>query len=112
MIVDDEPDVLEFQKAFFSRRKHQVFTASNKTDALCILKNELPDIIFCDLRLDTDNAGLDILEQAKLIKPDLTFYLITGLADGSIEEKALKAGAKEVLTKPISNEALEKKITV
>ena len=50
------------------------------------------------------------MEQAKKIKPDTVVYLITGLPEVEIEKKGLALGAKELLHKPITNEALEGKI--
>ena len=111
LIVDDELDVLEFQKAFLGRRNHNVFTAKNPPDALEIIKNQALDIVFCDIKLEGESSGLDILEQAREIKPNLVFYLISGFVDREIEEKGLKLGAKEVLNKPIKNEKLEEKIS-
>lgn len=110
LIIDDEVDVLEFQKSYLSRRKYQVLTALNTKEAIEAIKNESPDIVFCDVRLETDTAGLDILEQAKKLKPDITVYLITGLPGIELEKKGLALGAKELLRKPITNEALEGKI--
>jgi len=109
--VDDEPVVLEFQKAFLTRHSHKVFTAANTQQALQAIKDTALDIVFCDVKLDTDSSGLDILAQAKKIKPNLAFYLISGFLDKEIEEKGLQLGAKGVLNKPIKNEDLEKKIS-
>ncbi|RJP28926.1 MAG: response regulator [Candidatus Omnitrophota bacterium] len=110
LVVDDEKDVLEFQKAFFTRRKHDVATASTKIDALSLIKDFKPEIIFCDLRLEDEEAGFDILLEAKNFSLKTVCYLITGLSDKALEDKALKMGAKEILTKPISNEELLNKI--
>lgn len=109
MVVDDEPDVVEFQKSYLTRRGYQVFTAGSTPEAIEAIKKESPDIVFCDLRMETDTAGLDILEQAKKIKPDITVYLISGFTDKAIEERGLALGAKEILPKPLPNADLEKK---
>jgi CheY-like chemotaxis protein len=110
LLIDDEPDAIEFQKSFLTRRNYVVFTARNTDEAINIIKERAPDIIFCDIRLETDTAGLDILAQAKKIKPDIIVYLVTGLLDKDIRESGIALGAKEVLIKPASNEDLEKKI--
>ena len=110
LIIDDELDVLEFQKSYLARRKYQVFTAKNSQEAISSIEKESPDLVFCDLRIERDDSGLTIIEQAKKMKPGLTIFLVTGLLDKEIEEKALALGAKEVLHKPIRNEDLEKKI--
>ena len=110
LIVDDEVDVLEFQRCYLQRRKYQVFTAFNTPKALEVFNKESPSIVFLDLRLETDTRGLEILEGIKKTKPDTVVFLLTGIIDKEIEDKALALGAKEVLHKPITNEVLENKI--
>jgi len=110
LIVDDEPDVIEFQASYLRRRKHEVFTAKNTTEALEAIKNISLDLVFCDIALETSFAGFSILEQAKKLKPELPIYLITGFVDKDIMERGISLGAREVLGKPVSNEDLELKI--
>lgn len=110
LIIDDEPDIVEFQKAFLSRRKHEVITATNSSEALEMIRANTFEIVFCDVRLDTDSAGLKILEETKKLKPQVQFFLITGLIDKEIHDKGMALGAREILTKPISNAQLEQKV--
>ncbi len=110
LIIDDEPDIAEFQKSYFTKRKYEVLVAVNTKDALEKIKNDSPDIVLCDVRLDSDRAGLEILSEAKKIKPNIVVFLITGLLEKDIHDQGLALGAKEVLTKPISAEELENKI--
>jgi two-component system response regulator SaeR len=110
LLVDDEPDVIEFQKHYLERRKYEVITAVNTKEAIEAIKNSSPDIAFCDIKLETSTSGFDILEQAKKLKPEMVIYLVTGYLDKETEQKGLSLGAKEVLTKPLPNEQLEKRI--
>jgi len=110
LIVDDEPDIVEFQKSFLTRRKHEVFAATDTESALAVIRKETLDIVFCDLRVDTDTSGLDILEEVKKAKAAPAFYLITGIIDRKMQEEALRKGAKEVIYKPVPNQTLEAKI--
>jgi DNA-binding NtrC family response regulator len=109
LIVDDEPDVIEFQRRYLERRKYNVFTAANTPQAIEAVTKESPDIVFLDLRIETDTQGLVILEEIKKIRPDTTVFLVTGIIDREIESQALALGANEVLHKPLPNEELEKK---
>lgn len=111
LIVDDEPDILEFQQAFLARRNHNVTTASKAEMAIELIKHNEFDVVFCDLKLEGELGGMHILEQSKKIKPSLTFYLISGFVDKETEEKGLQLGAREVLNKPINNDKLEEKIS-
>lgn len=110
LLIDDEPDVVEFQKRFLERRKYEVLTATNTKDAIEAIKNNSPDIVFCDIKLETETSGFDILEQAKKLKPEMIVYFITGYLDKETEQKGLSLGAKAVLGKPLLNEELEKRI--
>ena len=110
LIIDDEADVVEFQKSYLARRKHEVSIARNTAEALEAIKNNPFDIIFCDLRIDTDTSGLDILEEAKKHSSCAVFYIVTGVIDRQIENRAMESGAKEVLHKPVPNQVLDEKI--
>jgi DNA-binding response OmpR family regulator len=110
LVVDDEPDVVAFQRDFLKRKNFSVLTATNSNEAIELIKRESPDIVFCDLRLDSESAGLDILVQARAIKPNIIFYILSGLVDREIEEKGLALGAKEILAKPISLEKMIERI--
>ena len=60
------------------------------------------------MRIDSDHAGLEILRQAKEINSKIEFYLVTGLLEKELQTQGLRLGAREVLTKPITNEVIEK----
>jgi len=110
LLVDDEPDILEFQKSYLLRRQHEVLTAFNTNDAIRAIKDNNPDIVFCDICIDTEKAGFEILKKAIEINSKIVFYLVTGLLEQGLEELGLGLGARGVLSKPISNEAIEKRI--
>lgn len=110
LLVDDEPDITEFQKSYLCRRNYQVITAKNTKEAIEAIKDNSPDIVFCDIKLETETSGFNILEEAKKIKPEIIVYLVTGYLDKETEQRGLSLGAKGVLGKPIPNEELEKRI--
>ena len=49
LVVDNHPVVLKFMTELFEKQGHQVKTAETGLDALDILKNFIPDVIFVDL---------------------------------------------------------------
>ena len=110
LIIDDEPDVLEFQSAYLLKRKYEVVTAKNVPEALEALARTKFDVVFCDIRLEQDTSGLDILRRAKELYPQLIIYLVTGLVDTKVIAQGLELGAREVLNKPLPNQAMEQKI--
>jgi PAS domain S-box-containing protein len=49
LVVDNHPVILKFMTQLFEKEGHQVMTAETGLDALDILRNFIPDIIFIDL---------------------------------------------------------------
>lgn len=81
---------------------YAVTTAESGESALEICKKNFFEVALLDLRMP-GLSGLDLLNRLKEINPDTTSIIIT--AYGSIESavEALKSGAFDYITKPISN---------
>lgn len=64
------------------------------------------DNIFIDLRL-RNTSGLNHIEEAKQLWPKANLYLMTGFGTIATAVSAIKLGATEYLTKPITVEKIE-----
>lgn len=51
LIVDDEPDILEFMQYNLEKEGFEVFLASSGKQALEVAKRELPDLIILDVMM-------------------------------------------------------------
>src|SRR5439155_21987624 len=83
-----------------------VTTCATGEEALALAKREIFDLALTDLRLP-DRDGLSVLEELKLIHPDLPVLLL--IAHGSIPNavEAMQKGAFGYLPKSFDNKALE-----
>jgi len=83
-----------------------VTTGALGEEALALAKREMFDLALTDLRLP-DQDGLSVLEELKLIHPDLPVLLLT--AHGSIPNavEAMQKGAFGYLTKPFDDKELQ-----
>ena len=79
--------------------------ASNGIEALALLKREHPDILITDIRMPGCD-GLDLIRRAHEICPDLQIVIISGYANFSYAQTALKYGVYDYLLKPINKEEL------
>ncbi|WP_100638554.1 sigma-54-dependent transcriptional regulator [Marinobacter salexigens] len=88
---------------------YSVSRAGTVNEACGMLKSETPDLVVSDLRLP-DGDGLELLKTAQAEGLSLPFIIITafGTVDQAVE--ALKAGADDFLTKPLSTDHLRLKI--
>ena len=57
LIVDDNPGMLKIMSRFLEREGNEVLTAADGLSALDILKNYIPDIIFCDFLMPNISGG-------------------------------------------------------
>ena len=64
LIVDDEDDIREFAKRFFSKRKIDCVTASNGREALEIICAQKPDLVLLDITM-AEMTGLEVLRKLR-----------------------------------------------
>lgn len=106
LVVDDEIGICKALEAVLKGEGYQVVSATRGETALSIIREEDFDIIFSDLRLP-DSSGLDILEYAKNKMPSTQVIIITGFATIETAVEAIKRGAYDYLTKPLSSDKVK-----
>lgn len=108
LVVDNEIDICNFVKSFFSLRGFDVATALNGDEALERVKNDPKiDIILLDVVMRSEEEGIQYLPQIKALSPSANIFMVTGVADDQIIEKAKQLGAADYITKPLILEYLE-----
>ncbi|MBN1930703.1 MAG: sigma-54-dependent Fis family transcriptional regulator [Desulfobacterales bacterium] len=102
LIVDDEEKICFAFSHFLKDIGHMPFIAANTTDALKIILNEKPEIIFLDIRLPGE-SGLLLLDKIKKRDRDIESRVVVMTAHGTMDTaiQAMQLGADEYLTKPI-----------
>jgi two-component system alkaline phosphatase synthesis response regulator PhoP len=102
LLVDDEPDILEFLSYNLEQAGYKVFTAENGKNGIDIARKESPDLIVIDVMM----PGMDGIETCTEIRkiPGLKNILITFLTARSEEYTQIAgfdAGADDYITKPV-----------
>jgi DNA-binding NtrC family response regulator len=75
LIVDGERDILDFLVAVFGDFNSE--TALNAASALEALQKERFDVLITDIKMP-GGSGLNLIDSAKNIRPDLPIIVITG----------------------------------
>ena len=107
LIIDDEADICEMLKDFFSARGYQVMYALTGQGGLDAFNIERPQIVMLDLFLG-DIYGLEVLKKIKTIDRSSVVIIITGSGSKEDEQKAKELGADFYIDKPFSVAALKK----
>jgi DNA-binding NtrC family response regulator len=109
LIVDDEPDMLDFLDRVF-RREYEVLRAQSVEEALIRLDDGQLDVIVTDRRMPR-RSGLELLEIAAQRQPQAVRVLLTGYADSLVDEKVAQWRLVDAwVSKPIDSAALKQSI--
>jgi two-component system response regulator FixJ len=109
MIVDDAEAVRSSLKAVLETYNYDVVTYGDAGSAIESVFDEKPDCILLDVRMP-DIDGLTAQRQLAAAVPHVPIILITGHGDIAMAVKAMKAGARDFIEKPIDDELLEQSI--
>lgn len=101
LIVDDETDIRELIALTLERMGINAETASNLDDARHLLSKRSFALCLTDMRLP-DGNGLDLVRYISTHHPGLPVAVITAYGSADNAVSALKAGAFDYLSKPIS----------
>jgi len=107
-IIDDNQDITDMLKTYFTKKGHECSTSNNGHDALAILQNQKFNVILLDIAMP-EFSGLDIVEN--LYKNDkiqgLNIIVLTASSISEDHNEQLKKkGVKAILKKPIDPDIL------
>src|SRR6187431_3447347 len=105
LLVDDNRQVLDSMSGWLREQGYQVHTAGGRDEALRQIKERTLDLVLADIRLG-DGDGFEILAWCRQHYPQLAVILITGYGTVETAIDALRAGALDMLTKPLIDEEL------
>lgn len=103
LLVDDDADILNAIGAYVERAipNVKVLTAPGGPQALELLRHEDVDVILTDFRMPGMD-GLQFLEEARKLAPNVPRLMLTAYADVSLATRAVNDEAvSKFLTKPI-----------
>ena len=107
LIVDDDPDVRQGMYVRLKANHYDTFFAADALTSLTEARKHEPDLIILDLGLPAGD-GFVVMERLKTI-PSLAVIpviVVSGRAGLPNQERAIKAGAKAFLEKPVDNAEL------
>jgi len=105
LIVDDEPDILELLEITLLRMGLEVNSAEDFTTATRLLKSGNFNLCLTDMKLP-DGDGISLVEHIQQLYPAIPVAVITAHANMELAIKAMKSGAFDFVSKPVSLEKL------
>ena len=106
LIVDDEPDLVEFVRWQLEERSYRVGSALSGAEALKKISGAVVDVMVADIRMPGMD-GIELIRRALEIQPDMQCIVMTGHGDMDTAVAAMRLGAINYLRKPVGIDELE-----
>ncbi len=106
LLVDDDRPLLQSMAAWLRELGFAVDAVTGVADAIAALGKKNYDLALVDLRLG-DGDGFDVLAHCREHRPQTAVILTTGYGTVETAIEAIRAGAADMVTKPIVDDELE-----
>ena len=88
LVVDDEPNVLVTYRLILQQQGYEVTAALSSDEARKALAEEDIDLLLCDLSLEKQENGFDVIEFGRQKNPQMPTVLLTGYATQEANDRA------------------------
>lgn len=105
LIIDDNPAFLETTSEILKQNGYEPFCVHTGYDAIHLIQKQSLDIALVDVNLP-DYEGFDLLQDLRIIDPQLGTIIITGYSSLDVAINSINIGADGYLSKPIDVEEL------
>lgn len=111
LLVDDEPDILEFLSYNLKKEAYNVYIASNGKEAVMIAKKENPHLIILDVMMP-DMDGIETCREIREIPglKDVMIAFLTARNEDYSQIAGFDVGADDYINKPIKPRVLISRI--
>jgi DNA-binding NtrC family response regulator len=101
LIIEDECTLAKNMRTYLERSGFEVQVAGSAEEGLQLLESFKPDSVLLDFQLPGMN-GLELLGRIRDFDPSIKLIMMTGHGSIELAVEAMRAGAYDFLTKPVS----------
>ncbi|MBI2870858.1 MAG: response regulator [Candidatus Omnitrophica bacterium] len=109
LVVDDEIEICDFLKNFFSEKQYEVVTALNGQDAIKKIQDINPELMLLDVRMP-GLSGIEVLRKVRDHNKSVKIIMVTAVENQDLMRLARELGANDYITKPFSLDYLENNV--
>lgn len=100
LLVDDEPDFLDFVGKRLRLRGFDVFGVQSGYEALAAIRHDDFDVVLLDVKMP-EMDGIQTLAEIKRLAPKPEVIILTGHANMEAAVQGMELGAFDYLIKPV-----------
>jgi len=111
LLIDDEPNIIEFLNYKLKKEGYKVFSASNGEEGVKMVQQIHPSLILLDVMM----PKMDGIETCQIIRKDLNITqpiiaFLTSRAEDYSQIAGFEAGADDYISKPVRPRLLNSKV--
>lgn len=108
LVIDDESWLREMIRLALEQQGFEVIEATDGAEGVALAREQLPDLIICDVNMGKAGAGYTTLSKLRenTTTAAIPFILMTGLADAAGMRHGMELGADDYLPKPFKVDEL------
>jgi len=101
LVIDDDPDILEYLQDFLGAEGFEVTTLSDPTVAVERLRDEVFHLVVLDLMMPKV-SGLDLLAQIRAVDDDIAVIILTGYPSLETASASIQHEVSAYIHKPFT----------
>jgi len=105
LLIDDDESIRKVIGYMLEEKYAAVDTAATAAEALVMFQSHRPDLVLTDIKMPK-KSGIELLAELKAIDPSVPVIILTAFGTVETAVEAMKRGASDYLTKPISRDEL------
>jgi CRP-like cAMP-binding protein/CheY-like chemotaxis protein len=106
-VIEDNAEMRENIREILELADYEVVTAENGKKGVELIKNELPDLILCDIMMpELDGYGVLYMVSKNVKTASIPFIFLTAKTEKEDFRKGMNLGADDYITKPFEDTEL------
>jgi DNA-binding NtrC family response regulator len=100
LFVDDEQGIRVTLSAILRGCRFTVTLAATVAEAIKEIQTQEFDLLLCDLRIERENDGLEVISVMRETNPQCVTIVLTGYPNQESQEEAVRLGIDDYIAKP------------
>jgi DNA-binding NtrC family response regulator len=105
LLIDDDESIRKVIGYLLEEAGYPAETAATAAEGLQAFRSQRPDLVLTDIKMPR-KSGIELLSELKSIDPSVPVIILTAFGTVETAVEAMKRGAADYLTKPISRDEL------
>jgi len=105
LLIDDDESIRKVIGYMLEEAGYAAETAATAAEGLQAFRSQRPDLVLTDVKMPR-KSGIELLSELKSIDPSVPVIILTAFGTVETAVEAMKRGAADYLTKPISRDEL------